>query len=248
MCLYQCRILIDSLWFLKKKANKTPRQFFLIINFTHNCAWHADDAADLVPPVTFHQKPSSHLHGFRGSHHRVKEQISAHPQLVSTGYRRSGDTAKRAHHGGQVDGMLGWNGSVCLAEELLYVALDAAREEPPAVALEGDPVGADEELLKVPGHIVPADRTPDDELGVRQQGGGVIGRERELFPQELEEGVGILPIHIHLLKELKLGLESISRADVFQRQQDFLILTVLLQRLTLKRFEKNYPVQHVLLS
>lgn len=132
--------------------------------------------------------------------------------------------------------MLGWNGSVCLAEELLYVALDAAREEPPAVALEGDPVGADEELLKVPGHIIPADWTPDDELGVRQQGSGVIARERELFPQELEEGVGILPVHIHLLKELKLGLESISRADVFQRQPDFLILTVLLQRLTLKHF------------
>lgn len=130
---------------------------------------------------------------------------------------------------------LGWEGSVCLAQELLYVTLDAAREELPAVALEGHAVGPDEELLEVPGHIVPADRTPDDELGVRNQSSWVVAGERELFPEELEEGVGILPVHIHLLKELELGLESVSRADVFQRQEDFLILTVLLQRFTLKQ-------------
>lgn len=130
---------------------------------------------------------------------------------------------------------LGRKGSVCLAEELLYVPLDAAREELPAVALEGDAVRPDEELLKVPGHVVPADRTPDDELGVRNQSSWVVAGERELFPEELEEGVGILPVHVHLLKELELGLESVSRADVFQRREDFLILTVLLQRFTLKQ-------------
>lgn len=126
---------------------------------------------------------------------------------------------------------LGWNASLCLAQELLYVALDAARQELPAVALEGDAVGPDEELLKVPGHVVPADGTPDDQLGVRNQSAWVVAGGRQLFPEELEEGVGILPVHIHLLKESKLGLESISRADIFQRQEDFLILAVLLQRL-----------------
>lgn len=126
---------------------------------------------------------------------------------------------------------LGWSASLCLAQELLYVALDAARQELPAVALEGDAVGPDEELLKVPGHVVPADGTPDDQLGVGNQSAWVVAGGRQLFPEELEEGVGILPVHIHLLKESKLGLESISRADIFQRQEDFLILTVLLQGL-----------------
>lgn len=142
---------------------------------------------------------------------------------------------------------LGWKGSVCLAEELLYVALDAAGEEPPAVALEGDAVGPDEELLKVPGHVVPAHRTPDDELGVGNQSGWVVAGERELFPEELEEGVGILPVHVHLLKELELGLESVSRADIFQRREDFLILTVLLQRFTLKN-KTLIPGQHLMLN
>lgn len=94
---------------------------------------------------------------------------------------------------------LGWNASVCLAQELLYFTLDAARQEFPAVAFEGDAVGPDEELLKVPGDVVPADGTPDDQLGVRKQRVGVVAGERQLFPEELEERVGILPVHIHLL-------------------------------------------------
>lgn len=125
---------------------------------------------------------------------------------------------------------LGRSASVGLAQELLDVALDAARLELPAVAFEGDPVGPDEELLEVPGHVVPADGTPDDQPWVGYQSARVVPGERQLFPEELEEGVGILPVHIHLFKESKLGLESISRADMFQRQEDFLILTVLLQR------------------
>lgn len=51
---------------------------------------------------------------------------------------------------------------VCLVEELLYVSLDIAGEELPAVALEGDSICPDEELLEVPGHVVPADWAPDD--------------------------------------------------------------------------------------
>lgn len=112
---------------------------------------------------------------------------------------------------------LGGNASVCLAQQLLDVALDVARQEFPAVALEGDAVGPDEELLKVPGDVVPADGTPDDQLGVRKQRTRVVAGDRQLFPEELEKRVGILPIHIHLLKELELGLESISRTYMFQR-------------------------------
>lgn len=118
---------------------------------------------------------------------------------------------------------------VCLAEELLDVFLDIAGEEPPAVALEGDSVWTDEELLEVPGHVVPADWAPDDKLGVVDQAVWIIAGEWELFLEENKQGMGILPIHIHLLQEMKPGLEAISRPDVLQRQEDFFVLAVLLQ-------------------
>lgn len=120
---------------------------------------------------------------------------------------------------------------VCPAEELLDVSLNVAGEECPAVALEGDSVWPDEELLEVPGHVVPADGAPDDELGVAHQGSRLIAGERELFLEELEQGVGILPIHVRLLQQLELWHKAISRTDVLQRWEDFLIPAVLLHRL-----------------
>lgn len=112
----------------------------------------------------------------------------------------------------------GINGSlVCPAEELLDVLLNVAGEEGPAVALEGDSVWPDEELLEVPGHVVPADGAPDDQLGVGHQGCWLITGGRELFLEELEQGVCILPIHITLLQQLELWHKAISRTDVLQR-------------------------------
>lgn len=55
---------------------------------------------------------------------------------------------------------------VCLAEEPLNVSLNVAGEELPAVALERDSIWPDEELLKVPGHVVSADWAPDEEFRV----------------------------------------------------------------------------------
>lgn len=178
----------------------------------------------VVQSFTFHQKPP-HITWF--------QRISSHSERteLSPSWTREHRLIWECCEAWMEWFGLGWSASVCLAQELLYVALDAARQEHPAVALEGDAVGPDEELLKVPGHVVPADGTPDDQLGVRDQSAWVIAGERQLFPEELEEGVRILPVHIHLLKKLKLGLESIPRTDMFQRQEDFLIPTVLLQRL-----------------
>lgn len=121
--------------------------------------------------------------------------------------------------------------SVRLLKELLNVSLDVAGEEPPAVTLKGNSVRPDEELLEVPGHIVPADRAPDDQLGVGHQGGWLVAWERELFPQEHKHGMGILPIHVYLLQELELWLKAISRTDVLQGHEDFIILAVLLHGL-----------------
>lgn len=55
---------------------------------------------------------------------------------------------------------------VCLVEEPLNVSLNVAGEELPAVALERNSIWPDEELLKVPGHVVPADWAPDEAFGV----------------------------------------------------------------------------------
>jgi len=118
---------------------------------------------------------------------------------------------------------------VDLVEELLDVSLDVAGEEPPAVTFERLSVWPDEELLKVPGHVVPAHWAPHDQLGVVHQGRGVVAGGWKPFPKEHEQGMGILPVHIHLLQKLKLWLEAISRTDVLERLDDFFILAVLLQ-------------------
>lgn len=128
---------------------------------------------------------------------------------------------------------------MCLAQELLDVSLDVGRQEPPAVALEGHPVRPDEELLKVPGHVVPADGAPDDALGVGHQGGRVVAGERELLSQEHEQRIGVLTIHVHLLQELEFWLKAVPRTDVLQRLQDFFILAVLLKKEKKKKIKKT---------
>lgn len=125
----------------------------------------------------------------------------------------------------------GWGPLGRLAEELLDVPLDVAGEEPPAVALEWNSIRPDEELLKVPGHVVPAHRAPEDEFGVVHQGAGFVAGVRQLPLQEHKQGVGIFPVHIHFLQELKLRLKAISRTDVLQGQENFLVLAVLLNGL-----------------
>lgn len=126
--------------------------------------------------------------------------------------------SKRTEHSQSCTSEHRWSGEVCslvcLAEELLDVSLDVAGEEPPAVAFEGHPIWPDEELLEVPGHVVPANRAPDDKLGVSHQGSWLVAGEWELFPQEHKQGMGILPIHIYLLQELELWLKVISRTDI----------------------------------
>ena len=119
-------------------------------------------------------------------------------------------------------------------KELLNVSVDVAGEEVSAVASERNPVRPHQELLEVPGDVVPADRAPDDAFGVGHEGVGVIGRERKLLFQEDEQRMGVFPVHISLLEELELGFEAVPRADVLQGGQDLLVLQVLLQMNKLK--------------
>lgn len=121
------------------------------------------------------------------------------------------------------------DGLVCKVEELLDVSIDVAGQEPSAVALERHTIRADEELLEVPGHVVPGNRAPDDALGVVHEGRGLIAGEWEFLLQVHKQGMCVLPVNIHFLKQLKLGFEAISRTDVLQGQEDLFILAVLLQ-------------------
>lgn len=43
--------------------------------------------------------------------------------------------------------------------------------------------------------------------------------------------MGVLPVHVYLLQELELWLKAISRTDVLQGHEDFIILAVLLHGL-----------------
>ena len=223
--MFGLKIQHKKLWNLDITSETTinclKNTFIGLVNTSHHsCAWHAPNAAENIQPFTFDQIPSSQLAWFQrmSSYSKRTEQ-----SRLCTGEHIWSDCFGRKKW---ADGP-----SVCLLEELLNVSVDVAGEELPAVTLEGNSVRPNEELLEVPGHVIPADRAPDDQLGVSHQGGWLVAGERELFPQEHKQGMGILSINVYLLQELELWLEAISRTDVLQGHEDFIILAVLLHGL-----------------
>lgn len=117
-----------------------------------------------------------------------------------------------------------------LLQKQLYVILDLDCFETPAVAFEGHAVGADEELLEVPGDVIAADGGPDDVLGVGHQRGGVIVREGQRLFQECEEGVLVLPVHLALLEHHEIGLVPVARTNVLEHGKDLLVGAVFLRK------------------
>lgn len=113
-------------------------------------------------------------------------------------------------------------------KELFNVSFDVAGQEVPAVALEGFPIRADEELLKIPRDVVPAHGTPDDELGVSHQGHRDVAGEGKLLLEKHEQLVRVLAIHINLFQELEARYEAIPRTHVLQAVQNFFIFGVFL--------------------
>lgn len=102
-------------------------------------------------------------------------------------------------------------------QKLLNVGLQIDGEKMTAVAFEGLSVGTNKELLKVPGHIISPDRTPDDGLGVSHQRHRLVRGKGELFFQINKQRMSIASIHIHLFKKMKFWFKTISWTDVFQR-------------------------------
>ena len=117
-----------------------------------------------------------------------------------------------------------------LLQKQFNIILDLDGFKMPAVALEGHAVGADEELLEVPGDVVAADRGPDDVLRVGHQRRGVVVREGQRLSQEGEEGVRALPVHLALLEHDEIGLVPLAGTNVLQREQDLLVRGILLRR------------------
>ena len=113
-------------------------------------------------------------------------------------------------------------------KKLLDISLNVASQELSAIALIWFSVWANQQLLKVPSNVIPADWAPNDELGVGHEGHGVITGKRQLFLEIGKQGVGILSIHIHLLKKREFRLKAIAWTDVFKGLKDLIILAILL--------------------
>lgn len=147
----------------------------------HSCALHAPNAAENIQPFTFHQTPPSQLAWFQGMSSYSKR--AEHSQSCTGEHRWFGNLLRGRKVRTTMFPVMTWRSHsaeklvqvevvgrdiledlslVCLVEELLDVSLDVAGEEPPAVTLEGHAIWPYEELLEVPGHVIPADRAPDD--------------------------------------------------------------------------------------
>lgn len=102
-------------------------------------------------------------------------------------------------------------------QKLLDICLDVAGKESAPIPLERLSVGTNEELLKIPSDVIPANGTPDDKLGVGHERHRLIAWERKLVFEILKQRMGIFSIYVDFLKQLEFGLEAVSRTDVFQR-------------------------------
>lgn len=98
-----------------------------------------------------------------------------------------------------------------------------------AVSLEGVPLRGDEELLKVPGDVRPADGTPGQEPGVLHEGVGVVVWIGELVFQVGKDRMRVCSVDVTLLKDGEVGQEAAARTHMLQGIHDLIIGAVLLQ-------------------
>lgn len=115
-------------------------------------------------------------------------------------------------------------------QKLLDICLDVAGEESAPIPLERFSIGTNEKLLKIPSDVISANGTPYDKLGVGHERHRLIAGKRKLVFEILKQRMGIFSIYVGFLKKLEFGLEAVSRTNVFQREQNFFILAVLLRK------------------
>lgn len=85
-----------------------------------------------------------------------------------------------------------------------------------AVSLKGLSLWADEEFLKVPGDIRPADGTPNQKFGVLNERIWIVIGVGEFVFQIGKDWVCICSIDVALLKDGEGGLEPSTRTHMLQ--------------------------------
>lgn len=110
----------------------------------------------------------------------------------------------------------------------MNIGLDADGGELDAVSLEGLALWPHQELLKVPGDVIPADGSPNQMPGVLHQRVVVVVGVGQFVFEVGEDRVRVPSVHLALLKDGEAGLVPCARSDVPQRIQDLSIGAVLL--------------------
>lgn len=85
-----------------------------------------------------------------------------------------------------------------------------------AVSFKGLSLWPNEEFLKVPGHIRPADGTPDQKLGVLHEGVGVIIGIGEFVFQISEDWMCVCSVDVTLLKDGEVWLKASAWTHMLQ--------------------------------
>lgn len=111
----------------------------------------------------------------------------------------------------------------------MNVGLNVDGRERSAVSLEGVPLRGDEELLKVPGDVGPADGTPGQKPGVLHEGVWVVVWIGELVFQVGKDRVCVCSVDVALLKDGEVGPEAAARTHMLQGIHYLIIGAVLLQ-------------------
>lgn len=124
-------------------------------------------------------------------------------------------------------------------KQLFNICLNVNSKETSAVALAWLPVRTDQELLKIPGYVLPTHWTPNDVLWISHERRSIVRGVWEFVLKIDKQGVGITSIHIHLLKELKLWFKAIPWTDILERSQDFIIFAIFLLQKTKQKKNKN---------
>lgn len=114
----------------------------------------------------------------------------------------------------------------------MNVRLDVNGGERFAVSLEGLSLWPDEEFLKVPGDVRPADGTPDQKLGVLHEGAGVVIWIGELVFQVGKDRMCVRSVDVALLKDGEVWQEAAAWTHMLQGVHDLIVGAVLLQNMT----------------
>lgn len=98
----------------------------------------------------------------------------------------------------------------------MNVRLDVNGGELFAVSFKGLSLWPDEEFLKVPRHIRPVDRTPNQKFGILHEGVGVVIGVGELVFQIGKDWMCFRPVDIALLEDGEVWLKATAWTHMLQ--------------------------------